>query len=70
MAFVFYDEDDKIDKVSFYMRKDFRDEGDMIVTEYIGRGDTMTKLAYIEKYMNTNVKEKRPGTPAFLILRT
>lgn len=70
MAFVFYDEDDKVDKVSFYMRKDFRDEGDMIVTEFIERGDTTTKLAYIDKYMNTKVKEKRPGTPAYLILRT
>lgn len=66
MAFVFYDRDE-YDLVTFYQRKDFRDE-DNIVHEYIKRGDTASKLNLIEQHMNTKVKEKRPGTPAFLII--
>lgn len=67
MAFVFYDRNE-FDLVSFHQRKDFRDE-DNIVYEYIDRGDTASKLDLIDKHMNTKVKDKRPETPAFLIIR-
>ncbi len=62
MAFIVY-EPEIYDKVSFYQRKDFREE-DKIQVEYIERGDTATKLIYIKQYMDTVEKEKRPDTPA------
>ena len=69
MAFV-YPSDDSC-KVSFHMRKDFRDDIDTMREEhihYIDKGDQESLIYYINKYMNTNVKEKRPGTPAYIIM--
>ena len=62
MAFIVY-ESELFDRVLFYQRKDFRKE-DKIQVEYIERGDTTTKLAYIKQHMDTIEKEKRPDTPA------
>ena len=58
-------------KVSFYMRTDFRDDipfNNYVVSHYIENGDQQSLIFYINKYLNTNVIEKRPGTPAFLIM--
>lgn len=57
--------------VSFYMRRDFRDDipyNNYIVSHHIENGDQESLIFYINKYLNTNVTEKRPGTPAFLIM--
>ena len=56
MAFIVY-EPEIFDKVSFYQRKDFREE-DKYRSEYIERGDTATKLAYIKQHMDTIEKKK------------
>ena len=70
MAFICYDFQN-CDEVSFYMRKDFRDELNVPRRQehhMIERGDTNALLFYINKYMNTNVFNKRPDTPAYLIM--
>ena len=58
-------------RVTFYMRKDFRDDilfDRDVRTHYIDKGDSDSLIFYINKYMNTNVKDKRPGTPAYIIM--
>lgn len=58
-------------KVTFHMRKDFRDDIHFdreLVTHYVDKGDQESLIYYINKYMNTYVKEKRPSTPAFIIM--
>jgi len=49
-------------KVSFHMRKDFRDDiynEREIRTHYIDKDDNESLIFYINHYMNTNVKDKR-----------
>ena len=70
MAFV-YPNNEYSCKVSFHMRKDFRDDIDFdreIRTQYIDKGDQDSLIYYINQYMNTNVKDKRPETPAYIIM--
>ena len=58
-------------KVSFHMRKDFRDDiynKREIRTHYIDKDDNESLIFYINQYMNTNVKDKRPDTPAYIIM--
>ena len=58
-------------KVSFHMRKDFRDDiynEREIRTHYIDKDDNESLIFYINQYMNTNVKDKRPDTPAYIIM--
>ena len=58
-------------KVSFHMRKDFRDDiydEREIRTHYIDKDDNESLIFYINQYMNTNVKDKRPNTPAYIIM--
>lgn len=55
------------DHVHFYMRKDFADIN-CIESHWIERGDTNALLYYISTYMETRVKDKRPDTPALLIM--
>jgi len=57
----------KFDKVSFYMRKDFRGE-DKIVSVYINRYNDNDKLYYINKYMNTKAEIKTKDTLPYLII--
>jgi len=66
MAFVLPDYDNS-DRVTFYVRKDFSDRpGEW--THYIDRNDDKALIYYIRMYMDTNVKVRRPGTPAKLIM--
>ena len=67
MNFYFEDYDD-YDLVTFYIRRDFSDTEIMSATHYIKRGDELCKRYYIKQYMDTNKKNKRPETPAKLIL--
>ena len=70
MAFVFPDNEYSC-KVTFYMRKDFRDDINFdreMKTHYIDKGDTESLIFYINEYMDTNVNEKRPGTPAYIVM--
>lgn len=58
-------------KVSFYMRKDFRDDvpfDNYYISHYIDKGDQLSLIYYINKYMNTKKFDKRPDTPAYLIM--
>ena len=56
------------DTVTFCIRSDFSDVSAISVTHYIKRGDELCKRYYIKQYMDTNKKDKRPETPAKLIL--
>lgn len=70
MAFV-YPNDDYCCKVTFHMRKDFRDDISKereLRTHYVDKGDQESLIFYIIQYMNTNVKDKRPETPAYIIM--
>ena len=63
MAFV-YPDNDYCCKVTFHMRKDFRDDISKereLRTHYVDKGDQESLIYYINEYMNTNVKDKRPG---------
>lgn len=70
MAFV-YPDNDYCCKVTFHMRKDFRDDINNereLRTHYVDKGDQESLIFYINQYMNTNVKDKRPETPAYIIM--
>lgn len=66
MAFIIPN-DENSDKVTFYMRKTFT-EYDLKISELIERGDRYTLIHYIKSYMDTKKTEKRPDTPANIIM--
>ena len=72
MAFIIPDAD-YCDEVIFHLRDDFRCDVNNIIesrTHYIERGDQNALIYYINRYMDTNINkdEKRPNTPAYLIM--
>jgi hypothetical protein len=50
------------------MFDDDEDDENKSVTHIIRRGDDNSLRYYIKKYMDTNVKKRRPDTPAKLII--
>lgn len=59
---------DECDVISFYVRSDFTNHDNMIVSHYINRNDIFALRYYVKLYLDTNKKERRPDTPATLII--
>lgn len=59
---------DNCDVISFYVRPDFTNHDNMIISHYIKRDDIFALRYYIKLYLDTNKKERRPDTPATLII--
>jgi len=58
---------EECDEVSFHTREDFADRSSTVI-HFIKRGDERALQYYIRKYMDTHIKQKRPDTPAKLII--
>lgn len=67
MSFILPDFDD-CDVINFYIRPDFTNHPTMTISHYIKRGDIVALRYYIKLYLDTNKKERRPDTPATLII--
>jgi hypothetical protein len=59
---------DKCDVISFYVRSDFTNHDNMVISHYIKRDDIYALPYYIKLYLDTNKKDRRPDTPATLII--
>jgi len=55
------------DTVTFYAREDFSNNT-CVTTHYIERGDITALRYYIKNYMDTTITNRRPDTPANLII--